>query len=86
MRKAVMPFVLSVGLLAVWAAPANAVQSRPSYVTQADPVCLAAVQQEAAALTAFGKAYKQFKGVKHQALYQSVPPQEREVLQCDLQR
>ena len=39
MRKAVMPFVLSVGLIAVWAAPANAASTRPEYVAQVDPIC-----------------------------------------------
>jgi hypothetical protein len=39
MRKAVMPFVLSVGLIAVWAAPADAASTRAEYIAQADPIC-----------------------------------------------
>jgi hypothetical protein len=39
MRKAVMPFVLSVGLIAVWAAPAEAASTRADYAAQADPIC-----------------------------------------------
>jgi hypothetical protein len=39
MRKAVMPFVLSVGLIAVWAAPADAASTRAEYVAQVDPIC-----------------------------------------------
>jgi hypothetical protein len=41
MRKAVMPFVLSVGLIAVWAAPANAASTRAEYIAQVDPICQA---------------------------------------------
>jgi hypothetical protein len=63
-RKAVIAFVLSMVLAGVAAAPASAVQSRPTYVAQADPICLTAVQQESAAFTAFGKAFKQYKAVK----------------------
>jgi hypothetical protein len=39
MRKAVMPFVLSLGLIAVWAAPAEAASTRAEYAAQADPIC-----------------------------------------------
>jgi hypothetical protein len=39
MQKAVMPFVLSVGLIAVWAAPADAASSRAEYVGQVDAIC-----------------------------------------------
>jgi hypothetical protein len=39
MRKAVMPFVLSVGLIAVWAAPADAASTRAEYIGQVDPIC-----------------------------------------------
>jgi hypothetical protein len=39
MRKAVMPFVLSVGLIALWAAPADAASTRAEYVAQVDPIC-----------------------------------------------
>jgi hypothetical protein len=34
-----MPFVLSVGLIAVWAAPADAASTRAEYVAQVDPIC-----------------------------------------------
>jgi hypothetical protein len=39
MRKAVMPLVLSMGLIAVWAAPAEAVSTRAEYIAQVDPIC-----------------------------------------------
>jgi hypothetical protein len=39
MRKAVMPFVLSVGLIGVWAAPAEAASTRAGYIAQVDPIC-----------------------------------------------
>jgi hypothetical protein len=37
--KAVVPFVLSVGLIAVWAAPAGAASTRAEYIAQVDPIC-----------------------------------------------
>jgi hypothetical protein len=64
MRKTVIAFVLSMGLVGVAAAPASAVQSRPTYVAQAEPVCMAAIQQEVGAFTAFSKAYKRYRAVK----------------------
>jgi hypothetical protein len=45
MRKAVMPFVLSMGLIAVWAAPAEAASTRAEYVAQAEAVCAAPTPQ-----------------------------------------
>jgi hypothetical protein len=39
MRRAVLPFVLSMGLIAVWAAPADAASTRAEYVAQLDPIC-----------------------------------------------
>ncbi|HEY3192470.1 MAG TPA: hypothetical protein VGJ61_06775 [Solirubrobacterales bacterium] len=45
MRKAVVPFVLSVGLIAVWAAPADAASTRAEYVAQAEAVCAAPAPQ-----------------------------------------
>jgi hypothetical protein len=45
MRKAVMPFVLSMGLFAVWAAPAEAASTRAEYVTQAETICQAPTPQ-----------------------------------------
>ena len=39
MRKAVIPFVLSIGLITVWAAPADAASTRAEYAAQGDPIC-----------------------------------------------
>lgn len=39
MWRALIPFVLSVGLIAGWAAPANAASTRAEYVAQVDPIC-----------------------------------------------
>ena len=41
MRKAVIPFVLSMGLIALWAAPADAASTRAEYFAQVDPICQA---------------------------------------------
>ena len=51
MRKAVIPFVLSVGLIAVGAASAEAASTRADYIAQADPICLATSQADAHALS-----------------------------------
>jgi hypothetical protein len=40
-----MPFVLSVGLIAVWATPAEAASTRAVYVAQAEAVCAAPTPQ-----------------------------------------
>jgi hypothetical protein len=53
MRKAVMPFVLSVGLIAVWAAPADAASTRAEYISQVDPICQSFVGPEHAAFRAY---------------------------------
>jgi hypothetical protein len=53
MRKAVMSFVLSVGLIAVWAAPADAASTRAEYVAQVDPICQSFVGPENTALNTF---------------------------------
>jgi len=45
MRKAVMPFVLALGLVAVWAAPADAASTRGEYVGQAEAICAKPVPQ-----------------------------------------
>jgi hypothetical protein len=58
MRKAVMPFVLSVGLIAVWAAPADAASTRAEYVAQADPICQSFVGPLDAAFGAFNTNFK----------------------------
>ena len=59
MRKAVMPFVLSMGLIAVWAAPADAASTRAEYVAQVEPICRANLgpwqQTYAAEVRAFKK-------------------------------
>lgn len=39
MGKALVSFVLSMGLIAVWAAPADAASTRAEYVDQAEAVC-----------------------------------------------
>jgi hypothetical protein len=39
MRKAVMTFVVSVGLIAVWAPPGEAASTRAEYIAQVDPIC-----------------------------------------------
>jgi hypothetical protein len=39
MRKAVMALVVSMGLIAVWAAPAEAASTRAEYIAQVDPMC-----------------------------------------------
>jgi hypothetical protein len=39
MRKAVMPLVLSLALITVSAAPADAAATRTEYAAQADPIC-----------------------------------------------
>jgi hypothetical protein len=39
MRKAVMPLVVSMALITVWAAPADAASTRAEYIAQVDPIC-----------------------------------------------
>lgn len=46
------------------ASPASAVQSRPTYVAQADPLCLAANKQEFPAFKAWTKAEKRYDKAK----------------------
>ena len=60
MRKAVMPFVLSMGLIAVWATPADAASTRAEYVAQVDPICQSFVGPTVQAGTAFNKDYKEW--------------------------
>jgi hypothetical protein len=60
MRKAVLPFVLSVGLIAVWAAPAEAASTRAEYIAQVDPICQAAAAPLSQADQAVSKSYKSF--------------------------
>lgn len=58
MRKPVMPFVLSLGLIAVWAAPANAASTRAEYVAQVDPICQSFVGPQAKTIKTYNKNYK----------------------------
>ena len=60
MSKGAVTALATLAVAAVAAAPASAAQSRAEYVAQADPLCLAVVQQEIPALKAFNKANKQF--------------------------
>jgi hypothetical protein len=60
MRKAFMPFVLSVGLIAVWAAPANAASTRAEYIAQVDPICQSFVAPENAAFRSYRKNDKRW--------------------------
>jgi hypothetical protein len=55
MRKAVLPFVLSLGLITVWAAPAEAASTRAEYIAEVDPICQSFVGPEKAALHAYRK-------------------------------
>ncbi len=58
MRRALIPFVLSVGLIAVWAAPANAASTRAEYVAQVDPICQSFVAPNDKAIHAWFKNEK----------------------------
>ena len=58
MRKALIPFVVSVGLVAVWAAPADAASTRAEYIAQVDPICQPFVGPESAAYKAYRKNTK----------------------------
>jgi hypothetical protein len=55
MRKAALPFVLSMGLIGVWAAPADAASTRAEYIAQVDPICQSFVGPENDAGNAFFK-------------------------------
>jgi hypothetical protein len=58
MRKAVIPFVLSIGLFAVWAAPADAASTRAEYIAQTDPICQSYKGPELNDAKAFHRNYK----------------------------
>jgi hypothetical protein len=60
MRKAVMPFVLSMGLIAVWASPADAASTRAEYIAQVDPICQPFVGPENVAYKAYRKNAKRW--------------------------
>jgi len=55
MRKAVIPFVLSVGLITVWAVPADAASTRAEYIAQVDPICQSFVVPRTDAFKAYTK-------------------------------
>jgi hypothetical protein len=59
MRKAVMPFVLSMGLVVGWAAPADAASTRAEYVAQAEAICVAPGPQYAQMIGQINKVKKQ---------------------------
>src|SRR5215204_3274570 len=58
MRKAIMPFVLSVGIIAVGAGPAHAAETRAEYIGQVDPICQSFVGPESVAYKAYRKNAK----------------------------
>jgi hypothetical protein len=64
MRKAVTPFILSVGLMAVWAAPAEAASTRAEYVAQAEAVCAAPTPQVLKILKQEDRVIKQARDLK----------------------
>lgn len=78
MRKAAMPFVLSVVLVAVWATPANAASTRAEYVAQVDPICQSFVGPNDDAVRAYLKNEKLLAPVaKHGTLKQFVAQTKR---------
>ena len=58
MRKGVIPFVLSVGLIAIWAAPADAASTRAEYIAQVDPICQSFVGPLGDSWAGYHKNYK----------------------------
>jgi hypothetical protein len=60
MRRAVIAFVLSVGLIASGAAPANGAATRAEYIAQVDPICQSFVGPTVQAGTAYSKDYKEW--------------------------
>jgi len=58
MRKAVMPFVLSMGLVVGWAAPADAASTRAEYIAQVDPICQSFVGPLGEAWSAYHRNFK----------------------------
>lgn len=61
MWKAVMPFVLSMGLIAVWAVPAEAASTHAEYIAQADPICQSTEAAERQALGPKGTVLRLMK-------------------------
>jgi hypothetical protein len=60
MRRAVMPFVLSIGLIAIGAAPAQAASTRDEYIAQVDPICQSFVGFENDAYRAYRRNTKRW--------------------------
>jgi hypothetical protein len=58
MRRTVMVAVLSVGVIAVGAVPANGAATRAEYIAQVDPICETFVGQVNNAKTAYNRNYK----------------------------
>ncbi len=61
MRKALIPFAVSVGLIAVWAGPAEAGSTRAEYIAQADPICQSTEAAERRALGPKGTVIRLMK-------------------------
>jgi hypothetical protein len=61
MRKAVVPFVLSMGLIAVWASPADAATTRAEYIAQVDPICQSFVGPVNGAAKTYRKNFKEWE-------------------------
>jgi hypothetical protein len=59
MRRAVLPFVLLLGLIAV--APAHAASTREEYAVQADPICRSSDQDTSRLMKSFWRANKKFR-------------------------
>ena len=61
MRRAVITAVLSVGVIAVGAAPANGAATRAEYIAQVDPICESFVGTHDAAVKAYNKDAKRWE-------------------------
>ena len=61
MRRAVITAVLSVGVIAVGAAPANGAATRAEYIAQADPICQTTMEAERRALGPKGTVIRLMK-------------------------
>ena len=60
MRRAVIGAVLSVGVIAVGAAPAGAASTRAEYIAQVDPICQSFVGRINDARTSYSRSYKRW--------------------------
>ena len=79
MRKAVMAFVLSAGLIAVWAAPADAASTRAEYVAQVDPICQSFVGPNDDAISAYLRNWKRLGPVASKGTLQQFGAQTKRV-------